>query len=83
MKICNVTNTAEFLDRLGKCEGEVYVVTPDGGLQDIKRYVEGIRSLRWMGGWLNLTKEFELRFEKRDDAMRVLRFLVEGNPCAA
>ena len=83
MKICNITNTEGFLDRLGKCEGRVYVVAPDGGLQDIKKYAEEIRSFSWMGGRLSLTNEFELRFEKCDDALKMLRFMAEGNPCVA
>ena len=83
MKICNITNTAEFLNRLGKCEGGVYAVTPEGQLQNIKRYAEEIRSFDWMGGRLDLTHEIELRFERQDDAMRILNFLIQGDPCAA
>ena len=77
MKICKVINTERFLDRLGKCEGGVYVVAPDGGLQDIKRYAEEIRSFGWMVGRLDLTSEIELRFEKRDDALNMLHFMAE------
>lgn len=83
MKICNITNTAGFLDRLGKCEGKVYVVAPDGGLRDIKKYAEELRSFSWMVGRLDLTKEFELRFEKSGDALNMLRFMTEGKPCVA
>ena len=83
MKIFNVTNTEKFLDRIGKCEGGVYVVAPDGGLQDIKGYAEALRSFRWMSGRLNLPNEFELRFENGNDALNMLHFMTEDNPCVA
>ncbi len=83
MKIFKVTNAERFLDRLGKCEGEVYVVAPDGGLQDIKRYAKELRSLSWMVGRLDLTNEFELRFENSGDALMMLHFMTECNSGAA
>lgn len=83
MKIYNVINTAGFLDRLGKCEGRVYAVAPNGELQDIKKFAEEFRSFSWMGGRLNLTNEFELRFESPDDALNMLHFMAECNFSAA
>lgn len=83
MKIFNVNNTEKFLDRLGKCEGKVYAVAPDGGLQDIKGYAEALRTFSWLGGRLNLPNEFELRFERSNDALMMLHFLTECNSSAA
>ena len=76
MKIFNIKNPGEFLERVQKCEGRVYCVDADGRKWDLKQQAEYLKSsgmLRYMGP----IDQMEISLENGADTAKLLNYMAE------
>ena len=76
MKIFNVKNPGEFLERVQRCRGRVYSVDADGRKRDLKQQAEYLKSsgmLRYVGQ----IDQMEIVLEDSADITILLHYMSE------
>lgn len=74
MKLYNITNAAEFLNRVLACRGMVYAVEADGRAHDLKALAQYLISSN-MADKIDGIREIDLAVEKPADRALLLNYV--------
>lgn len=74
MKLYNISNAGEFLNRVLECKGMVYAVEPDGKAQDLKELAQYLIG-SGMADKIDGFREIDLAVEKPVDRTLLLNYV--------
>ena len=77
MKLRNIINIEAFLETVDRCEGDVYLTTPQGDRLNLKSQLTKMLAMTSVFDSAEI-KEMDLEFSNPADVSKMLTFSMEG-----